>query len=418
MYLLTHNENVSLEQLVEYRDTRDSRGCTIWFYLALSMSLKDPEKRYLLLKQAIETYNIDINYEDTKKCTLVFYLARSGNYDILKQYIEEFKIDTNKTNKVGNTVWFLLARNCFFDTFQRAIHDFNIDIFYKNLNATSLWTFMLIAQDINNFKSVIRYYNYEKYHEKNNEKNTEFIDSVCLRLYKPLIDIRENINKILKICAEANYELYNTLKDELFTIIDDELEEYPDEIVLCKVAISGNYEAIKRDFLGTIDNLSDYKFNDFMISLFKSEHYSEIKKAIYELKVDVHYKSYSNGKTLWYYVTNEKFMLECINEFKLTRNDIPEHFHYLFKTELEKLIESKDTINNNNVPHKYLCPISRNIMSNPVIISTGQIYDKQAISDWFKNNDTCPITRIRVATKDTFPVVYLKDEIMEYLKSI
>ena len=36
------------------------------------------------------------------------------------------------------------------------------------------------------------------------------------------------------------------------------------------------------------------------------------------------------------------------------------------------------------VPDKFLCPLSKEIMNEPVIDSLGYSYDKQNISSWFK----------------------------------
>ncbi|CAN6475957.1 unnamed protein product [Victoria cruziana] len=45
------------------------------------------------------------------------------------------------------------------------------------------------------------------------------------------------------------------------------------------------------------------------------------------------------------------------------------------------------------IPHLYRCPISLDLFSDPVTLSTGQTYDRSSIEKWFSDgNDTCPVT--------------------------
>ena len=43
--------------------------------------------------------------------------------------------------------------------------------------------------------------------------------------------------------------------------------------------------------------------------------------------------------------------------------------------------------------NSFLCPITKNIMKNPVITPYGTTYDKDAIISWLKTNETCPLTK-------------------------
>eukprot|EP00249_Psilotum_nudum_P014939 c2507_g1_i1 orf=451-1692(-) len=47
-----------------------------------------------------------------------------------------------------------------------------------------------------------------------------------------------------------------------------------------------------------------------------------------------------------------------------------------------------------HVPHYYRCPISLDLMRDPVILSTGQTYDRSSIEKWLADgNLSCPVTR-------------------------
>lgn len=41
----------------------------------------------------------------------------------------------------------------------------------------------------------------------------------------------------------------------------------------------------------------------------------------------------------------------------------------------------------------FRCPITKNIFYDPVIGSDGQTYERQAIEEWLKKNQTSPISR-------------------------
>ncbi|KAI6700965.1 hypothetical protein NL676_015289 [Syzygium grande] len=46
-----------------------------------------------------------------------------------------------------------------------------------------------------------------------------------------------------------------------------------------------------------------------------------------------------------------------------------------------------------SVPHEFLCPIALEIMTDPVIVATGQTYERESIQKWLDSNQrTCPKT--------------------------
>ena len=44
-------------------------------------------------------------------------------------------------------------------------------------------------------------------------------------------------------------------------------------------------------------------------------------------------------------------------------------------------------------PDAFICPITYDIMVDPVVASDGNSYERAAIVDWFSRNNTSPITR-------------------------
>eukprot|EP00210_Caulerpa_lentillifera_P009388 g8950.t1 len=61
-------------------------------------------------------------------------------------------------------------------------------------------------------------------------------------------------------------------------------------------------------------------------------------------------------------------------------------------------------------PVEYLCPISRGIMKDPVVlVETGQTYDRRYIEEWFgRGNTTCPATKLQVTDTSLTPNYALK----------
>ena len=67
-----------------------------------------------------------------------------------------------------------------------------------------------------------------------------------------------------------------------------------------------------------------------------------------------------------------------------------------------------------NIPNGWFCPITMQIMTNPVICSDGQTYEKTAIEAWLVIHNISPITKQPIT--HITPNIALRDTIEEYLK--
>lgn len=66
-------------------------------------------------------------------------------------------------------------------------------------------------------------------------------------------------------------------------------------------------------------------------------------------------------------------------------------------------------------PDDYRCPISLELMTDPVTVSTGQTYNRTSIQKWFKaGNMTCPKTGERLISTELFPNTALKTLIQQF----
>ncbi|XP_010533497.1 PREDICTED: U-box domain-containing protein 19-like [Tarenaya hassleriana] len=78
------------------------------------------------------------------------------------------------------------------------------------------------------------------------------------------------------------------------------------------------------------------------------------------------------------------------------------------KGDLTRVEINGDTLNFFN-PEDFRCPISLEIMIDPVIVSTGQSYDRSSIQKWLKSgNLQCPVTGERLTNTELIPNTALK----------
>jgi hypothetical protein len=68
-------------------------------------------------------------------------------------------------------------------------------------------------------------------------------------------------------------------------------------------------------------------------------------------------------------------------------------------------------------PDNFICPITQDIMIDPVICSDGITYEKNAIIRWLVNNNTSPVTRQSIEKSNIIPNIALRNTIQDYLKS-
>ncbi|CAI0398806.1 unnamed protein product [Linum tenue] len=66
-------------------------------------------------------------------------------------------------------------------------------------------------------------------------------------------------------------------------------------------------------------------------------------------------------------------------------------------------------------PEDFRCPISLELMTDPVTVSTGQTYDRSSIQKWLKSgNTTCPKTGERLQSKELVPNTSLRNVIHQF----
>ena len=64
-----------------------------------------------------------------------------------------------------------------------------------------------------------------------------------------------------------------------------------------------------------------------------------------------------------------------------------------------KLERLQHVIKRRGVPPHMSCPITQEIMVDPVMAADGNTYERKAIRDWFENNNTSPLTGCELKDK-------------------
>ena len=67
------------------------------------------------------------------------------------------------------------------------------------------------------------------------------------------------------------------------------------------------------------------------------------------------------------------------------------------------------------IPHEFICPLTLEIMNNPLMDRSGRSFERAAIVEWITTkNSTCPLTRQPLFVKDLLPNNKLRNEIMQW----
>ena len=90
----------------------------------------------------------------------------------------------------------------------------------------------------------------------------------------------------------------------------------------------------------------------------------------------------------------------------------------LTEAEAKKVVEELKLVsdNHNDIPNEFLCPITCDIMSDPVKCSDGFIYEKTAIKEWLMTRrNTSPMTNLEMTDSSLIHCDELKQRIDTYL---
>ena len=107
-----------------------------------------------------------------------------------------------------------------------------------------------------------------------------------------------------------------------------------------------------------------------------------------------------------------------ISRKKIKKNrQIKKNKRFQIKDNTEKRME-KMGINEFKLSEDFICPITKEVMLEPVITSDGYSYESWAIEEWFRENTTSPMTNKYLKNRTLIPNYILKTLIENYENDI
>lgn len=79
--------------------------------------------------------------------------------------------------------------------------------------------------------------------------------------------------------------------------------------------------------------------------------------------------------------------------------------------------ELVENLPSGTVPHHFYCPITQDIMNDPVRTVDGMTYDRPAIERWFTISCTSPLTGLGLASKALVPHAEMREQIQAFVEA-
>lgn len=80
------------------------------------------------------------------------------------------------------------------------------------------------------------------------------------------------------------------------------------------------------------------------------------------------------------------------------------------------LPEQTDSTNNLEIPDEYICPLTLELMLDPVMSKYGNSYERSAILQWVARRNSCPLTRRPLHLSDIVTNHHLRSQIRKFQK--
>ncbi|XP_062092221.1 U-box domain-containing protein 35-like isoform X2 [Humulus lupulus] len=109
--------------------------------------------------------------------------------------------------------------------------------------------------------------------------------------------------------------------------------------------------------------------------------------------------------------------LRCVELFRKDRPDLQAQILptlQRLKATADKARDSATKVHLSPPPNHFICPILKDVMSDPCAAADGYTYDRKAIEMWLQSNDTSPMTNLPLSTKNLIPNYTLLSAIMDW----
>jgi len=78
---------------------------------------------------------------------------------------------------------------------------------------------------------------------------------------------------------------------------------------------------------------------------------------------------------------------------------------------IQRVEPQGDSFDTSDLPQELICPITMNVMCDPVFTCDGQTYERRAVEEWLKQHDTSPLTGAVLDSVTLTPNVTLRSYI-------
>ena len=171
------------------------------------------------------------------------------------------------------------------------------------------------------------------------------------------------------------------------------------------------YENINDSLYG-IQLIELYKFLPFLIDTNNNDIFQNNRCVLCNSNCDMN-NHISSKKHIFNIFKLQALRKANIQQY-LSRNE-----NYINIQGRKNISISPISVSNKNIDidSNFLCPISMEIMTEPVLAADGHTYDKKSIEQWFKTKSKSPITNLEIDTLLT-PNILLYNLISEHLKKM
>lgn len=173
-----------------------------------------------------------------------------------------------------------------------------------------------------------------------------------------------------------------------------------------------------RDSFNTTMNAYMRKENEYITRARNA--ISDERKELY-LAEAARYRSYIND-----IIECRNYMTDRANNIRTIQANRPSHFMFnLFSRNTSSTVDIQipsstpisipPTFTSTDIPDEYICPITMQIMTDPVILTDGHVYERKAIEQWLTTHDTSPISKQPVDKKMVIPCFVLRNLIEAFV---
>ena len=240
----------------------------------------------------------------------------------------------------------------------------------------------------------------------------------------------DELKEIFKFCDIDNM---NNIIEKLFNTIVKCFSEYNTELIDKSLSLFNN-----KIFISIIKKYINISFKIIVpkVDYFSKKHWdSTIKNHfnyVNQILKSVDYTNYINAlninlnNEINLFPENEEEEEKQINlAIQLSKiqnknkdkgNNIDENINIIKRSIHESINNQVSEVEEEFDEDYGICPITQNYMKNPVLSPSGNYYEKTAILNWLKNNNTDPLTRQYLTPNMLIEDEEFKKKIIEYRK--